>query len=76
MTDNEVATKAPESDVQETSTPAEAQSIIPGDTKAQDGPSMGVCSYEYPLTMHAETPRNTVQQIGLRVCPLSIHILD
>lgn len=34
MADNEVATKAPESDAHE--------SFVPGDTKAQEGPSMGV----------------------------------
>ncbi|KAL8901296.1 MAG: hypothetical protein Q9207_005269 [Kuettlingeria erythrocarpa] len=33
MADEEVATKAPESDAQ--------NSLVPGDTKAQDGPSMG-----------------------------------
>jgi hypothetical protein len=43
MADDEVATKAPESDAQETSQKQEeTQSIIPGDTKAQEGPSMGV----------------------------------
>lgn len=36
MADEEVATKAPESDAQD--------SLVPGDTKAQDGPSMGVRS--------------------------------
>ncbi len=35
MTDQDVATKAPESDAAE-------GSIVPGDTKAQEGASMGV----------------------------------
>ena len=35
MADEDVATKAPESD-------ATQQSIVPGDTPAQTGPSMGV----------------------------------
>lgn len=52
MADNDVATRAPESDAQETSTvpaqpkaEAEAapQSLFPGDTPAQTGPTMGVC---------------------------------
>lgn len=42
MADDEVATKAPESDVQQAPTSAEQQSVFPGDTKAQEGPSMGV----------------------------------
>lgn len=37
MADEEVATKAPESDAAE-------QSIFPGDTRAQEGASMGVSS--------------------------------
>lgn len=36
MVDSEVATKAPESDAQE--------SVVAGDTPAQTGPSMGVCN--------------------------------
>lgn len=36
MADEEVSTRAPESDAQD--------SIVPGDTKAQEGPSMGVRS--------------------------------
>ena len=54
MADNDVATRAPESDAQESSTvvaqpeaeaEAEAtpQSLFPGDTPAQTGPTMGVC---------------------------------
>ena len=48
MADNDIATRAPESDAQETSQeqpqepkPAE-ESVFPGDTRAQQGPSMGV----------------------------------
>ena len=48
MADNDIATRAPESDAQETPQeqpqepkPAE-ESVFPGDTRAQDGPSMGV----------------------------------
>ena len=36
MADEEVATKAPESDAAE-------KSVVPGDTPAQEGPTMGVC---------------------------------
>lgn len=53
MADEEVATKALENDAQE--------SLVPGDTKAQEGPSMGVGPepefLEFPpLTRY---PRNT-----------------
>jgi hypothetical protein len=46
MADNDIATRAPESDAQEKpqeqpQEPAE-ESVFPGDTRAQDGPSMGV----------------------------------
>lgn len=51
MADNDVATRAPESDAQEASIspkPTEqGQSIFPGDTRAQEGPTMGV-SMELP----------------------------
>ena len=53
MADNDIATRAPESDAQEDSqqedsregaeTPKPAPaSLFPGDTRAQEGPSMGV----------------------------------
>ena len=46
MADEDVATKAPESDAAE-------QSVIPGDTPAQAGPSMGVRSiYDFPATLY------------------------
>jgi hypothetical protein len=48
MADNDIATRAPESDAQETpqeqpqeAKPAE-ESVFPGDSRAQEGPSMGV----------------------------------
>lgn len=49
MADNDIATRAPESDAQEkpadTNATAE-QSVFPGDTPAQAGPSMGVCQLD------------------------------
>lgn len=42
MADEEVATKAPESDAIE-------ESPIPGDSKAQEGPSMGVNTSNPPV---------------------------
>ncbi len=43
MTEPEVATKAPESDAAEDQTKEQAmESLIPGDTPAQSGPSMGL----------------------------------
>ena len=41
MADEEVATKAPESD-------AQGQSLVSGDTPAQQGASMGVCNALLP----------------------------
>ena len=62
MADNEVAIRAPESDAQEDSQeqkpqaqaqdqanpqePAE-ESVFPGDTRAQEGPSMGVSRFAW-----------------------------
>jgi len=46
MADEEVATRAPESDA------AAEQSAIPGDSKAQDGPSMGVNTLNVSFTHH------------------------
>lgn len=42
MADNDVATRAPESDAQEDALKPAEESIFPGDTRAQEGPSMGV----------------------------------
>lgn len=52
MADNEVAARAPESDAQEAAQEQKPQdakapepapeSVFPGDTRAQDGPTMGV----------------------------------
>lgn len=43
MADNDNATRAPESDAQERpADPAVEQSVFPGDTRAQEGPTMGV----------------------------------
>jgi hypothetical protein len=46
MADNDLATRAPESDAQEkpADTAAE-QSVFPGDTPAQAGPTMGVSQH-------------------------------
>lgn len=41
MADAENATKAPESDAQAHLTPQQKDPIIPGDTPAQTGPTMG-----------------------------------
>jgi len=58
MADDELATRAPESDAQEQSTnqPSEAEKIsgIPGDTKPDQGAaSMGVCGLK---TLHVQRP--------------------
>jgi hypothetical protein len=43
MADTDNATRAPESDAQEKpADPAVEQSVFPGDSRAQEGPSMGV----------------------------------
>ncbi|KAL8961788.1 MAG: hypothetical protein Q9193_001703 [Seirophora villosa] len=48
MADNEVATKAPESDAHE--------SFVPGDTKAQEGPSMGTLRDRQALPDYPHQP--------------------
>ncbi|KAI1502782.1 dienelactone hydrolase [Biscogniauxia marginata] len=56
MTDADVATRAPESDAQE--------SLIPGDTPAQTGPTMGEhCTTDRP-TPAGETPKGEVRKLG------------
>jgi len=42
MADEEIATRAPESDTERKSTENAEQSVFPGDTRAQEGASMGV----------------------------------
>ena len=45
MADKEIATRTPETDAQEDMPAAQTgaeQSVFPGDSRAQDGPSMGV----------------------------------
>jgi hypothetical protein len=42
MADHDVATRAPESDAQEKPAEPAAQSVFPGDSRAQQGASMGV----------------------------------
>ena len=45
MADKDIATRAPESDAQEDTPAAQTdaeRSVFPGDSRAQDGPSMGV----------------------------------
>lgn len=46
MADNENATRAPESDAQEKPAAPAEESVFPGDTIAQEGPSMGVSQIE------------------------------
>ncbi|KAK8089880.1 dienelactone hydrolase [Apiospora hydei] len=56
MSEPELATKAPESDVNET--------IIPGDTPAQTGPTMGEhCTTDRP-TPSGEAPRGEIRKLG------------
>ncbi|KAI9707349.1 MAG: hypothetical protein M1836_000309 [Candelina mexicana] len=57
MTDQDLATKAPESDAAE-------GSIVPGDTKAQQGASMGEhCTTDRP-TPTGETPTGEMSKLG------------
>lgn len=61
MADSDVATKAPESD-------AAVQSPIPGDTVAQEGASMGVCTFLNKVFPFLTVDRSIAQPIGLPVC--------
>ncbi|KAF2734724.1 dienelactone hydrolase family protein-like protein [Polyplosphaeria fusca] len=64
MADNEVATRAPESDAQETPQKEAEGSAIPGDTKAQEGPSMGEhCVTDRP-TPSGEVPTGELTKLG------------
>jgi hypothetical protein len=45
MADTDNATRAPESDAQEVLAEPAEQSVFPGDTRAQEGPSMGVSKF-------------------------------
>lgn len=61
MTDHDLATKAPESDAMET-----APSLIPGDTRAQSGASMGLgehCVTDRP-TPFGRGPSGEITQLG------------
>ncbi|KAF2639902.1 alpha/beta-hydrolase [Massarina eburnea CBS 473.64] len=63
MADSDVATKAPESDVQETPPPA-SESVFPGDTPAQAGPTMGEhCTTDRP-TPAGEAPTGAITKLG------------
>ncbi|KAF2134638.1 alpha/beta-hydrolase [Dothidotthia symphoricarpi CBS 119687] len=49
MADNDIATRAPESDAQEQPVEQAGQSVFPGDTTAQEGPTMGEhCTTDRP----------------------------
>ncbi|KAH8727878.1 Alpha/Beta hydrolase protein [Phaeosphaeriaceae sp. PMI808] len=65
MADNDNATRAPESDAQEK--PADSaveQSVFPGDTRAQEGPSMGEhCTTDRPAPS-GEKPTGDLSQLG------------
>ncbi|PSN64519.1 alpha/beta-hydrolase [Corynespora cassiicola Philippines] len=64
MADNDVATKAPESDAQENVAEAAEQSVFPGDTPAQSGPSMGEhCTSDRP-TPSGERPSGEIIKLG------------
>ncbi|KAI8939063.1 hypothetical protein NX059_004902 [Plenodomus lindquistii] len=68
MADSEIATRAPESDAQEApaAAPVEAaeQSVFPGDTRAQEGPSMGEhCTSDRP-TPSGEKPTGDLTKLG------------
>ena len=52
MSDPEVATKAPESD--------QTESLVQGDTPAQEGASMGVCTPFYFDTVYSNVNRSIV----------------
>lgn len=51
MADNDIATRAPESDAHEQAEAPAEQSVFPGDTRAQEGPSMGVSQKTLPLLL-------------------------
>ncbi|KAJ4375193.1 hypothetical protein N0V83_002277 [Neocucurbitaria cava] len=64
MANNDIATRAPESDAQEQAEAPAEQSVFPGDTRAQEGPSMGEhCTSDRP-TPSGEAPTGDLTRIG------------
>ncbi|KAF2268481.1 dienelactone hydrolase family protein-like protein [Lojkania enalia] len=64
MADDEVATRAPESDAQETSAKQVEPSVFPGDSRAQEGPSMGEhCVTDRPTPL-GEVPTGELTKLG------------
>ncbi|KAF2195424.1 alpha/beta-hydrolase [Zopfia rhizophila CBS 207.26] len=64
MADDGIATKAPESDAQQTPAEQAEQSVFPGDSKAQEGPSMGEhCTADRP-TPTGEIPTGEMSKLG------------
>ncbi|KAF1848394.1 alpha/beta-hydrolase [Cucurbitaria berberidis CBS 394.84] len=64
MADNDVATRAPESDAQEKPQEPAEQSLFPGDTRAQEGPSMGEhCTTDRPAPS-GEKPTGDLTKLG------------
>ena len=66
MTEENVATRAPESDAQDPSQLAAERSVFPGDTPAQEGPTMGLdenCHNDRP-TPAGERPAGEVTKVG------------
>jgi hypothetical protein len=80
MADKDIATRAPENDAQDdvAAVPtAVEQSIFPGDSRAQDGPSMGVrASYLSSFGALADVYRIIARLIDLLVCFLIPFSLD
>lgn len=64
MADNNIATRAPESDAQEAPAAQAEQSVFPGDSQAQTGPSMGEhCTTDRP-TPSGELPTGELSKLG------------
>ncbi|KAH7119037.1 Alpha/Beta hydrolase protein [Dendryphion nanum] len=64
MADNDIATRAPESDAQQAPAAQVEQSVFPNDTPAQSGPSMGEhCTTDRP-TPTGEIPTGELSKLG------------
>lgn len=74
MADNENATRAPESDLHDasTTTSSTTSSIFPGDTPAQEGPTMGEhCTTDRPLPTSSAKPAGEMSSLNNVPCYIS-----
>lgn len=69
MADDEIATRAPENDAQESSsTTTTNSSLFPGDTPAQTGPTMDHCTTDRPVPTSSQPVKGELSSINTIPC--------